>query len=71
MRRGLVGGIILTTGGVLALIGTVFLYINIESWADTPGTEWYPLGGFIAAPVLIFVGIKILYFQYLERKLSS
>jgi len=71
MQRGLIGGIILTTGGMAGLIFTVFLYMNIESWDPIQGTEWMPLIGFIVFPVLIFVGIKSLYFEYLERKLSS
>jgi len=69
MPRGLIAGIILTTGGVTVFIFTVFLYINIESWNPVQGVEWVPLTGLIGGPALIFVGIKILYFHYLERKL--
>ena len=69
MPRGLIGGIILTLSGVVFLISTIILFMNMESWVDHNGEDWRLLIPLFVAPVLIFVGIKSLYFYYLERKL--
>ena len=71
MKRGLIGGILLTIGGIVVFIFTVFLFMNLESMEPIPAREWRLLIPLIGAPVLIFVGIKSLYFQYLERKLTA